>query len=483
MKLIDLIQQYARALAEERDEAATRGLDAPIHASGGHKLATSGTLHLYRFDLPASAALAEDIPVTILPPGEQEPTEGFVVGRDNTTALVQAFDAFDLPPEPASIVPDASAFFDTASKRLADMAAKSDAYPLGPAERLAPWLSPETSRAELLARSPIATSAFSTLWDEDQATRQTKLTTLAIELARSNKRVLLISPNHRRADDILGAVARAMKAAGLPFKSLLCRYEMPVQVEAGGMTLPDLGFEAQMHQFYARSRADKAALRRKYERFRELTPLLAYKAQKQRDLDEVKLLEWRLLTQLSDVQRKIKEITATLTEYESLPIWKRLAMQAGGKNVASLGEYRTIYAAQVQGLLRELEIAKQRIDELSPEAAIPKDLRPEYDELKSDIKKLGGTKQIREMLAAEEDTNRQPFLQNKRLVATTAARVIADPLFGKVRFDVLIADEAPMIPAAYLLAAAGLARERIVLSGDPREVATAWKTNVTIRAR
>ncbi len=485
MKLIDLIQHYAQALAKERNAAVSRGLDAPIHTGGGRKLATAGTLHLYGFDVPASTPLAEDVPVTILPPGDQEPTEGFVVGRDDRTVLVQTFDAFGQTVESASIIPDTSAFFDTASKRLADMAVKSDAYTLGPAERLTPWLSPEASPAELLARGPVATAAFGTLWEEDQAARRAKLAALTIELARSNKRTLLISPGHGRSDDILGAIARAMKAAGLTFKSLLCRYEMPLQAEAGGMALPELGFEAQMHQFYARSRADKAALRRKYERFRELTPLLAYKAQKQRDLDEVKLLEWRLLTQLSDLQRKIKEIATTLAEYESLPIWKRLAMQTGGKNVASLGEYKRIYEEQVQGLLRELEIAKHRIDELTPEAAIPKDLRPEYDELREDIKKLGGTKRIREMLAAEEDTNRQAFLQNKRVVATTAARVISDPLFGKVRFDVLIADEAPLIPAALLLAAAGLVRERIVLSGDPRDVAAsnAWETHAATGKR
>jgi hypothetical protein len=37
---------------------------------------------------------------------------------------------------------------------------------------------------------------------------------------------------------------------------------------------------------------------------------------------------------------------------------------------------------------------------------------------------------------------------------------------------VLIADEAPRIPAAYLLAAAGLVRERIVLSGDMQDLTT-----------
>jgi len=153
-------------------------------------------------------------------------------------------------------------------------------------------------------------------------------------------------------------------------------------------------------------------------------------------------------------------------------------MQTMGKNMVSLNEYQAIYEQTVQGLLQELEVAKQRIEALSPEAAIPKELRPEYSELKEEITRLGGTKRIRELLAAEEGTNRQAFIQNKRVVVTTAARVVSDPLFGRVRFDVLIADEAPLIPAPFLLAAAGLVRERIVLSGDTRDipVVRAWES-------
>jgi hypothetical protein len=40
-----------------------------------------------------------------------------------------------------------------------------------------------------------------------------------------------------------------------------------------------------------------------------------------------------------------------------------------------------------------------------------------------------------------------------------------------VRFDVLIVEDAPQIDSTMLLAAAGLVRERIVLSGDPRDLA------------
>ena len=477
MKLLDLLEHFSRLLAEQRESASARGLDAPVTVSAGRLILTAGTLHLYELEVPAEVALSEDLPVTIIPTGDIEPTEGFVVGRRAKTVLIQTFDAVGHTVASATLVPDSVGFFDTASRRLAEMARKSGAYMLGPAERLVPLLDPDQPDPESQARAAVPSSVFSPLWSDDPATRRAKLTALVIELVRANKRLLVVGRDHHTTDEVLGAIARAMRGAGLQFKSLLSRYELPAQSDVAGLALQDLGFETQMNRFYAKSRADKATLRRKYDRFRELSPLLAFKAEKQRDLDEVKLLEWRLLTQVSDLQGKIKDINATLAEYEALTIWKRLSMQAVGKNVGSLNEYRTIYEQSVQTILAELEVAKRRIEALSPEAAIPKDIRPEYQELKDEIKKLGGTKKIRELLAAEEGTNRQAFLQTKRVVATTAARVVSDPLFARVRFDVLIANEAPFIPAPFLLAAAGLVRERIVLFGDPRDipVAQAWR--------
>ena len=85
-------------------------------------------------------------------------------------------------------------------------------------------------------------------------------------------------------------------------------------------------------------------------------------------MDEVKLLEWRLLAQVSEFQGKIKDIDHLVAKYENLPIWKRLGMQTMGKNVETLGEYRTIYTGNIAALMKEVETAQARIRELSPES-------------------------------------------------------------------------------------------------------------------
>jgi hypothetical protein len=411
--------------------------------------------------------LSIDLPISIIPSDDLEPTEGLVLRHREDRVLLEAIDGLGASPGSLTLVPDLVGLLQTSAHRLDEMLTKPDAYNLGPLERLVPLL----QAAEQGGAIPdAAASVLTTLWMEDRSLRWHKLAGLAMDLIRANKRILLIAPDHQQCDDVTAVVARTMRAGGLSYKMWISRYEVAVIGQSAGVNLQELGFESQMHQFYAKARAEKASLRRKYERFRELTPLLAYKGQKQKDLDEVRLLEWRLLTQLSEVQAKLAGVKSTLVEYEQLPLLRRLSMQAVGKNVDSLHQYASLYDKQIADLTAELDIARARIQELVPEAAVPRDLRPEFDDLKEDITKLGGTKKIRELLAAEEDTNRQAFIQNRRLVVATPTRVASDPLFNRVRFDVVMVDDAPRIPAPALIAAAGLARERIIVSGDQREI-------------
>lgn len=478
MTVRDLLELCAMRLEQEGRRLAAVGDEPAIVATEARLLQTVGNLHLCEFLLPPGVTIAVDLPVSVVPPDEAEPTEGVVLEQTGNRALIQLVDSLGATVQSVTLVPDQTGLLETSARRLREMLSKPDAYNWGPAERLV-GLIEAADRGEPIPAS--SSTVLQTVWLEDPGLRRQKLATTVVEMIRANKRILLLSPDHVESDAIVGIVARAMKAAGLSHKMWISRYELPITLQSAGVPLPELGFEAQMHQFYAKARAEKASLRRKYERFRELTPFLAYKGQKQKDLDEVRLLEWRLLTQLSELQAKMTTVKSTLAEYASLPLLRRLSMQAVGKNEESLHHYEVFYQRQIDELTRELEVAKARIEELVPEAAVPRDMRPEFEELKEDIAKLGGTKKIRELLAAEEDTNRQAFIQNRRVVAVTPARVASDPLFGRVRFDVLIVDDAPRIALPALLAAAGLIRERIMVSGDPRELATSrrWALDET----
>ena len=468
MTATELIEWWITRLEAERARLTETGQDAPVVASQGRLVRAIGGLHLYEFIVPADVQLSVDLPVSVVPADEADTTEGIVLRQAGNSISVQLVDALGREVPSVTLVPDQAGLVSTSASRLRDMLAKPDLYHLGPAERLASLVQMQEGEAETFLSAP---SVFVAVWSDDRWVRRQKLANLTMELIRANKRILLISPDHQECDEMVGIVGRTMKAGGLNHKTWITRYELPIASQAGGVDLHELGFEAQMHQFYARSQGDKASLKHKYDRFRDLAPFLSQKEAKQKDLDEVRLLEWRLVTQLRDLQVRMADVQKTLTEFENLPLFQRLTMQAIGKNAESLTQYCALYQGQIDQLNEELDVAKGRIQQLTPEAAVPRGNRDEFEALKEHMTKLGGTKKVRELMAAEESPNRQAFIQNRRVVAATPTRVASDPLFSRVRFDVLMVDEGPRITAPSLLAAAGLVRERIIVSGDPREIA------------
>src|SRR3989441_5500479 len=269
---------------------------------------------------------------------------------------------------------------------------RPSSYHFSAADRLLPWVAPDPSVTDPMLRSTVVTSVLTTIWDADRAARRARLAAVVTDLVKANKRVLLIAPDNRTLTEALLAAAKGLRGAGLQYRSFLCGYEPPVITSEGGINLRDLTFDVQVSAFLGKSQADKAGLRRKLERYLELAPILRYKADKQKDLDEVRHLEWRLLTALGDTQAEIKRLQNLQAVYERLPLWQRLGMQVAGSNVATMKENCALYEAQKQECMNDLEVAQGRINELKPEAHVDPELRPEYEELRDEIERLGASR-------------------------------------------------------------------------------------------
>jgi hypothetical protein len=319
----ELIEACSVSLEAERVRLTESGQETPVSASQGRLIQTVGGLHLYEFVLPSNVVLSGDLPLSVVPPDEAETTEGIVLDQTDNRILVQLVDNLGSELPPVTLVPDQAGLLGTSATRLREMLAKPDLFHFGPTERLASLLQKQGTDAQA---APAASSVFMTLWTDDRSQRLQQLATLATELIRANKRILFLSPSHHECDEAVGQVARTIKAGGLNYKTWVTRYELSMATQTGGIDLHALGFEAQMHQFLAKSQADKASLKSKYDRFRALVPLLAQKEAKQKDLDEVRSLEWRLVTQLRELQVRMADAESTLKQFETLSLFQRLSM-------------------------------------------------------------------------------------------------------------------------------------------------------------
>ena len=122
------------------------------------------------------------------------------------------------------------------------------------------------------------------------------------------------------------------------------------------------------------------------------------------------------------------------------------------------------------------EVETHRIRELSPEAAIRKRCARNRRVERTKSPGWGAPKKFVKCWPSEA-TNRQAFMQQQTVGrGDIPGRVVTDPLFKRVRFDVLIVEDAPHVPAPFLLGrrrprpAAG--RQPIIIAGDTQDLHT-----------
>ena len=153
------------------------------------------------------------------------------------------------------------------------MTAHPESYALGPAERLVPWLDPEHREDNASARTGASAAVLTTVWHDDQATRWTRLGTLAVTLMRHNKRVLLVAPTHDAVDRLLGFLAKTLRNAALPFHSLLSRLRGPgTQSKPKGFHSANWVSKRKCTSFSPSPGRIRIRFAAKYERFRETHP-------------------------------------------------------------------------------------------------------------------------------------------------------------------------------------------------------------------
>ncbi len=133
MTSTELIELWITRLEAERVRLTETGHDAPVVASQGRLVQTTGGLHLYEFIVPVDVQLSVDLPVSVIPVDETDATEGIVLRQTGNSFLVQLVDALGREVPSATLVPDQAGLVSTLVSRLKDMLAKPDLYHLGPA--------------------------------------------------------------------------------------------------------------------------------------------------------------------------------------------------------------------------------------------------------------------------------------------------------------------------------------------------------------
>jgi DNA polymerase III delta prime subunit len=459
----ELLQTLIEAVENEAREA--RGVSTSFTLGKGTRIATASHRPLYAFNLVNPPRLQEESRGRLSVKGAV--VECSVISRRNDGLDVETFVDLGNEIESATLTVDRSELLSVLAARLESVSGEEPPFPFH--RRLAGNLldvsqieaptegefigAPEdltSDQQEAFRRALRNETTF--LWGPPGTGKTVTLSAIAFHLFAQNKRILLVSHTNRAVDGIvLGLCKRIVgkSRVHLPEGSIV-RVGQVSRKTLQGAFGPQISLEqlAESHQRKVRERVgllrkDREACARELEGLLYQQGLLAKQGVLQEELVKLQKLYGEARSSESSMATVLRVL--------------RIRYGTGDGSGTSIEDIKRAMKAvtgEILGVASELEGVSA--DEVHDRV---EELRARDEEV---------TEAIRDLESLVEDSSISA-LQRARVVACTATQaVLRGPSLGE--FDVVIVDEASMLPLPYAVFLAGLAKEKVVVGGDFRQL-------------
>jgi len=459
----ELLETLIAAVEDEAREA--RSVSTSFTLGKGDRIATASNRPLYSFNLANPPRLQEEARGRLSVKGAV--VECTVISRRSDGLDVETFIDLGDEIESATLTVDKSELLSVLAARLDSVISEEPPFPFN--KRLAAQVFdvaavPAPAESEFVGAPDDLTSdqqeayrrairnETTFVWGPPGTGKTVTLSAIAFYLFAQNKRILLVSHTNRAVDGIvLGLCKRIVgkSRVNLPEGSIVRVGQVSRKALQGSFGQQiSLEHLAETHQRKVRERI--GLLRKERELCaRELEGLLHQQGliAKQGVLQE----------ELGNLQKLYADARGSESSLATVLRVLRIRYGTGDGSGTSIEDIkRSIKAVtgEILGVATELEgVSAEEVHERS-------------EELKARDEEL--TEAIRDLESLVEDSS-VSALQRARVIACTAAQaVLRCKSLGE--FDAVIVDEASMLPLPYVAFLAGLAKEKVVVGGDFRQL-------------
>jgi hypothetical protein len=459
----ELLQTLIDAVEEEARE--TRVVSSSFSLGRGERKATASQRPLYSFSIANPPRLHEEARGRLAVQGAV--VECVVISRRSDGLDVETFIDLGDEIESATLTVDKSEILSVLAARLEAVVSDDPPFPFN--KRLASQVvnsahippvendefiaAPDdltTDQQEAFRRSLRNETTF--LWGPPGTGKTVTLSAIAFYLFCHNKRVLLVSHTNRAVDGIvLGLCKRIVgkSRVHLPEGSIVRIGQVSRKALQGGfgqqISLEHLA-ESQQRKVRERIgllRKERELCARELEGLRYQQGLIAKQGVLQEELVHLQ----KMYTEARSSESSLATVLRVL----------RIRYGTGdgsGTSVDDIKRSMKAVTGEILGVASELEGISA--EELGDRVA---DFESRDEEL---------TEAIRDLEALVEDTTGSA-IQRARVVACTASQAVLR-CQGLGEFDAVIIDEGSMLPLPYVAFLAGLAKERVVVGGDFRQL-------------
>jgi len=473
---LSLFPKLAEAVRNELDVLSKQQNEVTL--CSGEFIGSFAGMHYYRFEIP------EQVAVRGILHGK------FTFGRISSIELPGSFIAVEnqfltvaLPKHFGPVIPETDCRWDAAPflSPIADRLAALDASTTVPSLLLDPsaadnhhavgfefQILPSTPPDQKTALERIIQNRLTFVWGPILSGKTHLLAHIAVNYVKAGKKILFVDTVNERVDDVL-------------LRSIEIGQQLGIEmVQATGV----VGFPA-VENF---DKLGPISLEQQAESMRE---------EKRKSFQErVKLLDtyWRVRIK----QMLHEDDTSRLAGIRERVSERKKLIEQTGVEIAQLREAvgRIQNASMMDKLKKgfgkdDLALAQKKLDEKSSslkrlqstltaltheslkiEAYTPisGEDQKEFNLAVKRIEELGGIAGVEVAVRQYTSVDEQALLDSKLFVGTTLASALSDPRLHGKQFDMVMVDDAEGIPIPYLAALASMAREKMVVSGDPYQL-------------
>ena len=318
------------------------------------------------------------------------------------------------------------------------------------------------------ALQKILSNRVTLLWGPVQSGKRRILSLAAASWMNAGKKVLYLSSSNEFVDDALVKTAEVCKQLGID-STMIARVGLPLNQHADA--LGPISFEQAVDAAKAEKRKtfqERASLLDLYWRIKVKHALHESYTRTIADARE-KLTSVK--KQLDQVSREIAAAKEIIQKIEKASMMDRLK-KGFNKDDLAAGQKQLAEKQQVQKRLTTVQQSlSNEILRLESSGPISYEDGKNFREATKRIEELGGIQKVTETVSDFIKVDEAAILKSKSFIGTTAAGALSHPILKSMKFDFVIVDDAEAIMLPLLAAVATFAKDSIVVSGDPFQLA------------
>lgn len=314
------------------------------------------------------------------------------------------------------------------------------------------------------ALKKVLQNRVSYLWGPSRTGKTQTLALAALNEVKAGRSVLMIAPTAQAADDAIQRLLTLSKELAFALDGLVSRAGFPADVSTADQS-SSLEYEIEMKRTDKKKELEEGvALLRSYWK----TKVHQYLHEDfYTRLNEMRERSNENRKQLEKVRDEITALKDIITRAQNASMFEKLKKSFSKEEVAAAQKQlseKMLVQKKLQPIQQALTAELMRMEAQAP---IDSNELKEYQAAVKRIGELGGIKKLADEVESKSAIDEASLIASKRCMIVTLGGFFADERLRAGTYDVVLVDDAQVMHAPYLAALSAIAREAIVIAGDP----------------